>query len=262
MINNIEIKRPILKVGTHDGIFHADDVLAVALLKVVYHNYEVVVLRTRDEVLLSTCDILVDVGKKYDGEKYFDHHQDSELECSASLLWKAVAEVNYPYHYYYVNRFVLDAVSGVDVNFRQYEKNNGPSFPYYDISSLISDMNYLDSNSFESAVQIGILFWKAIINKCDALKTESEILLDGKRDGKVLWISEGMNINNHEELLDVMGVVYVVHPHYNPSKYCLKSVNNLAYPLPEFNNAEYIHHTKFLAIFSNLKDVESAVQSL
>ncbi|MGI9525991.1 MAG: MYG1 family protein [Weeksellaceae bacterium] len=63
-----------MRIGTHNGLFHADDVFAVATLLLVYPGAEVV--RTRNPDLLDTCDIVVDVGGVYDPEKgRFDHHQ-------------------------------------------------------------------------------------------------------------------------------------------------------------------------------------------
>jgi uncharacterized UPF0160 family protein len=63
-----------MKVATHDGGFHADDVFAVAALRLADPELEVV--RSRDPEVLETCDVRVDVGLRSDpagGD--FDHHQ-------------------------------------------------------------------------------------------------------------------------------------------------------------------------------------------
>jgi uncharacterized UPF0160 family protein len=67
---------PRLKVGTHDGVFHCDEVLACVMLTKYtdkYHGAEII--RSRDEKKLEECDIIVDVGGKHQPPKYFDHHQ-------------------------------------------------------------------------------------------------------------------------------------------------------------------------------------------
>jgi len=262
----MNLRKDIITIGTHDGTFHTDDVLAIALLKHYYEStHEVVIVRTRDKELLNTCDILVDVGLKYDGVKYFDHHQDPSLKCSASLIWKFIAEKEYSFEFQYVNRFVLDAVSDIDTNYDNVEALRGPMDSYYNITALISDMNYLPSKEFDSAVEIGKLFWKAILYKCQQLIVERKIILDGiKDDGNnfTLWLSKGMNIKPHLELLEQMGIRYIIHPHYNPAKYCLKTINSAKYPLPDFSIVEFFHSGKFLAIFSNITDTKSAVQLL
>jgi len=63
-----------VRVATHDGGFHADDVFAVAALRLVDPALEVV--RTRDRALLDAADVRVDVGLREDpATGDFDHHQ-------------------------------------------------------------------------------------------------------------------------------------------------------------------------------------------
>ncbi len=83
------------RIGTHDGRFHADEVLAIAALLLIHPGAEIV--RTRDEATLSTCDLRVDVGRKYDpATGDFDHHQGGAgtrkngIQFSSfGLIWKA-----------------------------------------------------------------------------------------------------------------------------------------------------------------------------
>ncbi|KAF4508251.1 hypothetical protein G6O67_004657 [Ophiocordyceps sinensis] len=63
-------------IGTHSGHFHADEALAVHMLRMLptYRNSRLV--RTRDPERLATCHTVVDVGGQYDIEaRRFDHHQ-------------------------------------------------------------------------------------------------------------------------------------------------------------------------------------------
>ncbi|CAH8433240.1 unnamed protein product [Schistosoma mattheei] len=78
--NNISLLSMVanskLRIGTHDGRFHADEILACAMLKHLpeYSNAEII--RTRDSSILSTCDIVVDVGGVFNAENHlYDHHQ-------------------------------------------------------------------------------------------------------------------------------------------------------------------------------------------
>ena len=82
-------------VLTHDGDFHADEVCAIAILKIVYPKIKVI--RSRDLKKHSKANIFVDVGLKYDPKKnYFDHHQikgagkrkNNIPYSSAGLVWK------------------------------------------------------------------------------------------------------------------------------------------------------------------------------
>jgi uncharacterized UPF0160 family protein len=63
-----------MKVATHDGTFHADEVFAIAVLSLLGEPLEVV--RTRDEAVMASCDVRVDVGFANDpATGDFDHHQ-------------------------------------------------------------------------------------------------------------------------------------------------------------------------------------------
>ena len=52
--------KQIMKIGTHNGAFHCDEVLACAMLKQLPEYKEAEIVRTRDQALLDECDIVVD----------------------------------------------------------------------------------------------------------------------------------------------------------------------------------------------------------
>ncbi len=63
-------------IGTHNGHFHADEALAIYLLRLLPTYQPSTLLRTRDPSLLSTCHTVVDVGGEYvPSENRYDHHQ-------------------------------------------------------------------------------------------------------------------------------------------------------------------------------------------
>ncbi|KAL8832315.1 MAG: hypothetical protein Q9170_004927 [Blastenia crenularia] len=70
------LKTSPLLIGTHNGHFHADEALAVYLLRLLPTYNPSTLLRTRDPSLLSTCHTVVDVGGEYDPPaNRYDHHQ-------------------------------------------------------------------------------------------------------------------------------------------------------------------------------------------
>jgi len=70
-------------LAVHDGIFHADEVTAAALLLLCDLIDRDKIVRTRDSAKLMNCEYVCDVGGVYDpSEKLFDHHQ---LEYSGPL---------------------------------------------------------------------------------------------------------------------------------------------------------------------------------
>lgn len=87
------------KLVTHNGGFHADDVMAYAILKEVLtkRGETWTIERTRDPEIIQEADIAFDIGFEYDITKNrYDHHQRGRagerengiLYASAGLVWK------------------------------------------------------------------------------------------------------------------------------------------------------------------------------
>jgi uncharacterized UPF0160 family protein len=65
-----------LSIGTHNGHFHADEALAVYMLRLLPAYSSSTLVRTRDPAKLAECHTVVDVGGEYDADRnLFDHHQ-------------------------------------------------------------------------------------------------------------------------------------------------------------------------------------------
>ncbi len=87
-----------MKVAIHSGRFHADEAFAIATLKMLG---DVEYVRTRDESVMKSCDLRVDVGCKYNPDTGdFDHHQpegagkrkNSIPYAAFGLIWKQFGE--------------------------------------------------------------------------------------------------------------------------------------------------------------------------
>ncbi|HIJ61164.1 MAG TPA: MYG1 family protein [Rhodospirillaceae bacterium] len=85
----------MLKVATHNGTFHADDVFAYAILRSATGG-RLDLLRTRDLTLFPAMDVVFDVGGSYDRDaRRYDHHMrdrpvraTGEPYSSAGLVWR------------------------------------------------------------------------------------------------------------------------------------------------------------------------------
>ncbi|KAF7248005.1 hypothetical protein EG68_09320 [Paragonimus skrjabini miyazakii] len=65
-----------LRIGTHNGKFHADELVACAMLKQLPEYADAEIVRSRDQSVLSTCTVVVDVGGVFDPVTHrYDHHQ-------------------------------------------------------------------------------------------------------------------------------------------------------------------------------------------
>lgn len=74
-------------IGTHNGTFHCDEVLACFMLKQLPEYADATIFRSRNDAeLQEKCDIIVDVGGEFDHEKkWYDHHQKSFQGTLSSL---------------------------------------------------------------------------------------------------------------------------------------------------------------------------------
>jgi len=86
-------------IVTHPGIFHADDLFAVATMMMLGIEFDII--RTRDPEAVEKADFKIDIGGKYDWyTRCYDHHQDhNEIRdngipyASFGLIWKHFGHV-------------------------------------------------------------------------------------------------------------------------------------------------------------------------
>ncbi|MGM5488331.1 MAG: MYG1 family protein [Nanobdellota archaeon] len=135
-----------LKIAVHDGKFHADDVFACAILRLLNPNTEII--RTRNEELIGSADIRVDVGRKYNPETLdFDHHQkDSPVReneipyAAAGLIWKHFGRqlVSSDKAFTYIDECIMQEVDAVDNGVDIFETKN---ISVFTITKVIGDFN-------------------------------------------------------------------------------------------------------------------------
>ena len=83
-----------MKVVTHDGQFHADDVFAYAVLRAAFSDVQLV--RSRDPDIIASADLVFDVGGVYDpAASRYDHHmrerplrESGTPYSSVGLIWR------------------------------------------------------------------------------------------------------------------------------------------------------------------------------
>lgn len=93
LVSSKETVKKRFIIGTHDGVFHSDEVIACAILILLHSGEEIEIVRSKDISYLieKGCDILVDVGRGI-----YDHHQpggngkrENDIPyASAGLIWK------------------------------------------------------------------------------------------------------------------------------------------------------------------------------
>ncbi|KAL0951152.1 hypothetical protein HGRIS_007886 [Hohenbuehelia grisea] len=153
-------------IGTHNGTFHCDEALAVFLLRQTDVYRDADVKRSRDPAVLSTCDIVVDVGAVYDESKQlFDHHQRGFTEVfghgfntklsSAGLVYKhfgkdvianvtqlPVSDPKIDVLWLKMYREFIEAIDAIDNGISQYDADAKPRYrSRTDLSARVGHLN-------------------------------------------------------------------------------------------------------------------------
>ena len=128
-------------IVTHNGSFHSDDVFAVATLQLVYGVDAVTVVRTRDEAVIATADIVVDVGGMYDvAAGRFDHHQSGAPVRANGIPYAAFGLVWQTYG---------EQVAGSDVVAAEIERSIVLAVDADDSGMTLADLRNPDIPTFE-----------------------------------------------------------------------------------------------------------------
>lgn len=128
-------------VATHNKMMHADEITAVALLKLFSDDEYIIQRVNHDTQDFSRYDFVIDVGRKFDGIKYFDHHQYKGGKSSAGLIWDYL---NIAQDYPKISK-LIDLVDKNDVGMEK-----AKCFEY---SSLLKCFNHSNINSNEQDMQ-------------------------------------------------------------------------------------------------------------
>lgn len=152
------MENKVFKVCIHDGMFHADEVVALAIIMIALGKDNVEYIRSRNFPDFMEADFAVDVGGKYDGIKFFDHHQSDFCKihegtdikyATAGLVWDKfcfsiaskylgdtdMSKLN-KFYTYVVNNLIL----GIDaVDNGQYKDSN--SIRQTTLSSIVKTFN-------------------------------------------------------------------------------------------------------------------------
>lgn len=143
MINLSDVKT----AAVHDGTFHADDVLAVVIIRMI--NPDISIIRSRNPEVLKTADIRIDVGGKYSpASGDFDHHMSGGAGKRANgipyaacgLIWKnyGILAAGSDHVFEHIERKIIQTVDAIDSG---YNINNIDSNAYYNAADIVDAFN-------------------------------------------------------------------------------------------------------------------------
>lgn len=268
---------PSLKVITHNGTWHADEILAIALLSIV-HNTIPTVVRTRDQSiidkgLIDTTVYVLDVGAKYQPlSANFDHHQrDFDLVNSFGnrystfgLVLEHLSKEFSPYVLTQLQEFA----NKVDC------QDNG--IQTYPELYWIAEMNALEDFDLVLSMAISLLKAKiANITKREILENNIKKAIESSKNG-IVFSTESLIVN--ETLNSNPDLKLIVSPS-SSGGYSIQSLNlgverdfSIRCPTPEswrglrdkelkdvsgFEGMVFSHATGFLTVAEYLVEFNS-----
>lgn len=227
------------RVGTHNGRFHADEVMSTALLKELY---DVEVVRSRDPDVLSRLDLIYDVGE---GE--FDHHQPDGRSrengtpyAACGLIWErfgreivrsfdgSLAEPEADRIFREIDRRLIEGIDAADNGIRTFRT----IIPTLSISNAISKFNptwdspVSEDSAFEEAVRMASSVFRNVMKQILSVERAREYVRSAyaSRDVRELlmldrnypWNELVYDVDRDNELL------YVIYP--DNGRYMLQTV--------------------------------------
>ncbi len=174
---NVCKKRKImLTIAVHDGVFHADDVFACAIIKMVHNT--ITVIRSRDDNEIEGADFRIDVGGKYDPHTGdFDHHMTEGAGerkngipyASCGLVWKdlGIKLAKTKYRWEYIDRKIIQSIDAIDCGYSV--EDTKPEIIHYNISDMIDAYNPV---WFEETFDHDTAFHQAVNHAETILKNE------------------------------------------------------------------------------------------
>jgi len=228
-------------VGTHDGRFHADEVMATAILNKIF---ELEIVRTRDPKTLGELDIVYDVGG---GE--FDHHgvekvyRENETPYAAcGLIWnKFGRDVIYMENpsltndeiesvFYHVDRFLIEGIDAQDNGLKVADE----IIPSMNISTIISGFNppwyseELEDKAFSEAVKMGgYILNNTIKRKLSIIQAKDVVIsaYENRDRSEVLVLGTYCPWEGTIQDIDEEGqIIFVIYP--NKNRYTMQTVKD------------------------------------
>ncbi|WP_373898748.1 MYG1 family protein [Haloimpatiens sp. FM7315] len=184
------MKKEFKKIGTHDGKFHADEVMATAMLNQIFITD---LIRTRDKKILNKLDIVYDVNG---GE--LDHHgidkvlrEDGIPYSSCGLVWSkygkdiikfrdgSLSEEEINDIFNFIDRSLIEGIDALD-NGVWIDKSE---IPLMNVSSILSGFNPVwyekdsENENFNEAVGVAASILNNKINfKISVLKAKEKVI--------------------------------------------------------------------------------------
>src|SRR3989338_11674226 len=234
-----------IKIATHDGKFHTDEVFAVATLLLALgkkvEDDDIEIIRTRDQSLVDKADYVFDVGATYDHSKRrYDHHQEGgagEDEgipySSFGLAWKhyglEVSEGNNEV-VYKIDHTLVKAIDAIDNGVGPRHMEMFPGVRLFDIGNVIDSFRSFDKESddeqFRLALNLACLILlrtvRRIIQRMENAKIADKLVSE-THDKCIVILDQTLHIGQNSFWAKYPDLLFVIYE--ESAKWYLMTVN-------------------------------------
>ena len=252
------------RIITHNGIMHADEITAIALIK-LFIDKEIKITRVSHETAgFEDYDFIIDIGRKLDGKKYFDHHQYRGGKSSAGLIWNLIGkEKEYPK----ISK-LIDIVDKNDVGIEK-----AKDFEYSNLLRCFNTKEYLDTiqdEAFLEAVSFAYTILKSFKEVEDSAKKAEEIVKNSYMFDSKPHILELDEFNpfwnvyvNGEKTPHIKVVVWKDVDSTYKAKIAPKSQGSFklnAKPFTQDKLASFVHSAGYFAVFQSEENLKKYME--
>ena len=249
----------MINIVTHAGIFHADEVTAIALLSIV--SDEINVVRTNeitDDMRNDPNTLVLDIGGVYDPDMgMFDHHHNSDSLATNILILNYIksdlcnmldiVDIQSQFIYNLKNDFMY-GVSYIDTGIILVSEL--PKVGIY--SSIISGFNAFN-NGFNTALDYAKLTLKSVMEtaKAKAYGKQKWDTLVTKKDKVAIYDFSDIIVGWNEHAI-IDNIFMLITPNTRGG-YQVMSRNTKELKLPKDINQTFLHNSNFMCVFPTKK---------
>jgi uncharacterized UPF0160 family protein len=243
----------VKKIITHTGNFHADEITACALLKILYPEVEIV--RTYNfniqEIEAEEGTILVDQGRIHNGIKFFDHPQDADLPASNILILKAfapkikesfgegVAEE--------IPELLFGYISRVDTGQTKEFSNQMHTLP-----GIIRAFNNTEGG-WDTAFPIVVEILRAIIKTAQVRIETRPRWAEFEKAGRYAISPDEKYPVGWQELAIEEGRYFIIRPNTRGG-WQIESADSVLFPIPPDPRQTFLHNSRFTASYQTKEE--------
>lgn len=241
-----------MKVITHPGTFHADEISAIAFLFSIGIIPKGTEIERREPTLDDLSDantIVLDIGGIYNPElNNFDHHQDASLNATNILVLEEAKYVLDPKVINSLKERLFSRISNIDRGLETSES--------YEFTSLVRSFNN-KPNGFKKAVAWSKeLIDNIILDSMSFIESEkmwSSLDKIKSKDFTAVVVYSEEQILGWKTLAEKDNVQFLIGKS-NRGGWNMITISSEKFPIPSSPKQTFLHNSGFLANYASIED--------